>query len=602
MNHKQIDYSVFGAIEPKPLSPNANRILLQRYLAWKKDAHGFSSRETYPELVNRVVKHVTRGRTKEPGRKEYREALRAVLLSRVFLFNSPALAGAGTKNGLFACFVVGPSEDTITAHLEALTDIAMVGKRGGGCGYTGTNIRPSGSFVGNSAHQSGPIDSSHEQYFGIAYGPTKFSNWVSTVLADITQGGFRQMALMYTLSARHEDIHSFIQLKQGTNEDENKNLNQSVFMPDDIMEKAIADPASEEGRLLREIAQAAWNNGEPGLLFDDTINNNTPYSHCSCPRIQATNPCGEQPLPEYGSCNLGHINLANDFFYDGETGEFRWDLLTETARLATRALDDVGTQNSFPNRKFKKWYEQHRPVGVGIMGLADAFLRLGHRYGDQGSRDFHDMVWQTIAAATRFESSILGAERGIPEHCAALKRRNITLMTVAPTGSTSFIADVSGAIEPNFARRYVRQDERGDTYTMTHPHANAPHWAASVDDDPRAVVSVVEHIDMQAIAQKWVDSAVSKTVNMPLEATVDDVLKAYTMAWETGCKGITVYRNGSREKQVLTVSEPAKEPTNSGVGGGGGGAASLSPFRGRSNPAMLDPDFDPSCAKGTCSI
>lgn len=505
------------------LEPNVEALLLQRY---------YKPNEDWPKLVNRVVDYVCADEA-----DEYIEQVRHDILNRVWLPNSPCLVNAGTKNsGLTACFVVDPDQDTLENHVEALGDIAAVGKRGGGCGFTGTFIRPEGSPVAGSAH-------------GYAYGANNWAVRVSDYLDMITQGGFRKMALMYTMRSDHPDLDKFINLKQGKDERFAYNFNQSVMATDEWMNEAIEDKDSIAGKQLHKLAQNAWNNGEPGLLFHTTINNSTPYKTTNV-AIESTNPCGEQPLPNKGACVLGSINVSHDLFFD-EHGDFDFYALDKVAKTITRFLDNVGSKNVFPNDKFKQWYEEFRPIGVGIMGLADALLRLKIKYGSEDSIAFLDQVMKHVYRSARDESVRLGVERGIPSRCGIVGRRNITLVTIAPTGSIGFIANCSHSIEPIFSPVYNRTDERGETYLFEHPSREMDYFVSAINDDNNKVPTWKQHIDIQSAAQKWSDSGVSKTINMPYEATVDDVHDAMIYAWQSGCKGVTVYRDGSRQFQVL---------------------------------------------------
>lgn len=515
---------------PQNLSPEVISLLKQRY---------FLPNENWRGLVNRVVKHIC-------GDEDikFQNIVFDLLHERVFLLNSPALVNSGTKTGgLMACFVVGPQEDTLEHHAEVLGDIAVVGKRGGGCGFTGTYIRAEGSPVAGSAH-------------GYAYGPNAWAIQVSNYLNMITQGGFRKMALMYTLRSDHRDLASFINLKQVKDERFCYNFNQSVMAQDSWMREATENPESEAGVILRKLASNAWNNGEPGLLFHTTMNENTPYQTCGC-RIEATNPCGEQPLPPYGSCNLASINLAHHRFHTAEG--FDYEELANVAKILTRVLDNVGSKNVFPNDKFKAWYEDHRPIGIGIMGYADCILRLSFRYGSDEANTFLNKVMSTILESSQEASKALGLERGIPAHCGVVGRRNITLVSIAPTGSISFLAGCSFGIEPIFAPEYQRTDERGETYLFKHPERNNPVFMSSVNSDVDRMPTWRQHVDTQVAAQKGCDSAISKTINFPFTATVEDVYDAMVYAWKEGAKGITVYRDGSRQTQVLEVTEEDKK-------------------------------------------
>lgn len=504
------------------LSKDVQKLLDQRYLQPEEDWVG---------LVKRVVDHVCEGEN-----QWYKQEVTEHLTQRIWLPNSPCLVNSGTKTGgLFACFVVGPDEDSLEDHVTVLGDIAAVGKRGGGCGFTGSNIRPEGSKVAGSAH-------------GYAYGPNNWALRVSDYLDMITQGGFRKMALMYTLRSDHPDLDKFIDLKQTANEKFAYNFNQSVMATDDWMNKAISGDNGERLQLLK-LAKNAWNNGEPGLLFHTTINENTPYKTCGC-KIEATNPCGEQPIPSYGSCNLGSINLANSHFYDA-TGNFDYATLARVVMVITRFLDNVGTKNIFPNEKFKSWYENHRPIGIGVMGYADALLKLKKRYGSEDALSFLSSVMETIQKVSYSASEQLGKERGVPSHCQSVGRRNITTVSIAPTGSIGFIAECSHGIEPIFSPVYQRTDERGQTYIFSHKQKDEPFFMSCLNDDGAKVPTWKAHVDTQATVQAHCDSAVSKTINLSNSATVKDVMDAFVYAWESGCKGITVYRDGSRQFQVL---------------------------------------------------
>jgi ribonucleoside-diphosphate reductase alpha chain len=504
------------------LSKDVQKLLNQRYLQPNEDWNG---------LVKRVVDHVCAGEN-----VWYKQEVTEHLTRRIWLPNSPCLVNSGTKTGgLFACFVVGPDEDNLENHVEVLGDIASVGKRGGGCGFTGTHIRPEGSAVAGSAH-------------GYAYGPNNWALRVSDYLDMITQGGFRKMALMYTLRSDHQDLDKFIDLKRDKDEKFAYNFNQSVMATDEWMEQATSGDNGERLQLVK-IAKNAWSNGDPGLLFHTTINTNTPYKTCGC-EIEATNPCGEQPIPAYGSCNLGSINISHEYFYD-DKGNFDYARLARVVMVITRFLDNVGSKNIFPNDKFKSWYEDHRPIGIGIMGYADSLLKLKMRYGDDKSLEFLSTVMETIQKVSYSTSEQLGKERGVPAHCAAVGRRNITTVSIAPTGSIGFISECSHGIEPIFSPVYQRTDERGETYLFSHSLRNEPYFVSCLNDDESKVPTWKQHVDVQATVQQHCDSAVSKTINMPNGARVQDVLDAFVYAWRSGCKGITVYRDGSRQFQVL---------------------------------------------------
>ena len=216
-----------------------------------------------------------------------------------------------------------------------------------------------------------------------------------------------------------------------------------------------------------------------------------------------------------------------------------------------RFLDNVGSANIFPNDKFKIWYEKHRPIGIGVMGLADALLRLGRTYGEPGSLNFIGDVMSVIQGESYRASEKLGQERSVPEHCRAVNRRNITTVSIAPTGSVAFLAECSHSIEPIFSPKFQRTDERGETYIFEHPESNQPHFRSALNENLDKIPTWKQHIDVQAAAQRYTDSGVSKTINLLNGVSTQDVYDAMVYAWRRGCKGITIYRDGSRDVQVL---------------------------------------------------
>lgn len=514
------------------MQKHVQQLLEQRYFHPSDDGK-------WENLVDRVINHIY----KHDNNQRQKELARSLILDRVFLLNSPALVNSGTRvAGLFACFTVGPREDSLEAHMETLKDIAEVGKAGGGCGFTGTFIRKEGSPVAGSAH-------------GYAYGPNALAITINNTLDMITQGGFRKMALMYTMRSDHEDLEKFIDLKQSGDESHGARFNQSIMATDAWMEKALWDKESEEHRLLKKVAYNIWNNGEPGFLFRDRINENTPYKICGCD-IEVTNPCGEQPLPDYGSCNLGSFNLAHPRLLDAD------DYFTELAdmvRVATRILDNVGVVNRFPNAKFADWYDKHRPIGLGVMGLADLFIARGIAYGSQESLDLTEKIFKVMYETAHDTSKSLGLERGVPEHCIGLGRRNATLLTVAPTGSISFLAECSSGIEPIFSPSYTRIDERGERYSFKDDRSDLPYFRSTINDDKTKIPSWKAHLGIQEAAQRYVDSGISKTINLENSATAEEVYQIIHDAYANGiAKGITMYRAGSRDMEVLVDDNASK--------------------------------------------
>lgn len=848
------------------LSKNAMTLLKQRYLL---------EGETWEGLVKRNVDTIT---------DKHHEKYYQLIGDRVFLPNSPSLANAGKKNGgLFGCFTSGIEEDTLESIFDSTRDIGMVAKLGGGCGFTGSLLRSKNSKVSGSAH-------------GYAIGPNAVAESISFFMDKITQNGLRAMALMYTLSAEHPDIEEFIYLKQTGNELACFNFNQSVFVKDDWMQRALIHPGSTEEHLLNKIAQHAWNNGEPGTLFEDTINN-SPYketgqyiyttnpslkkgtkvitslgylpiedlegkdfyvinldgelspancwksgnnkqlyrikfsggveyfctpehkwpvinnglavntftnelsvgdiipvsttkkltfgtkgsyedgffsgwlygdgwltdrkdgirqagiivssldeqNNCleplkskikelspnvnfierkarkaswkeanfSVPKVQEfldyyqldkkflglpksiwndvtedfiwgfidglissdghvrnnqiiltsaheslskefsellgimgikanviysetssnfsktkkydrynvtfsgsffpeeftlthkqknsqlktgkkfhsffyrqieevsmvdvfsdvwdirvddkkhcfslsniiTGNCSEQGLPFYGSCNLASINLNHDYF--NKKGYFDYNALEEVIAYMTYYLDRTGTVNKFPTQKHEDWYNENFPIGIGVMGLADYFLRYGVKYGSEESLKEIEKITRAIKEMSYLTSERLGKLLGVPKQCQKLDRprRNITTVSIAPTGSIAMLAECSHGIEPIFSPSFKRIDERGQEYLYQHPLANEAYFVSAVGSRQ---ATWKEQIDLVATAQKWVDSGISKTINLSNSATVQDVKEAIVYAWKRGCKGITLYRDGSRQVQVLN-SVPTEE-------------------------------------------
>lgn len=507
------------------ISQNVENLLAQRY---------YKPGENWDKLTDRVVNFVCSGEE-----YDYKLLAKNLVYNRVFIPNSPCLVNANTKsNGLFACFVVGPTEDTLEDGFNTLRDIAFIAKRGGGCGFTDSVMRPANSPVAGSAH-------------GYSYGPNRFAELVSYAMDMMTQSGFRKMALMYTLDCEHPDIEQFIYLKQTLNEASLYNFNQSVMISDEWMRKALQSNTNE-ARLFEKIVKHAWSNGEPGNLFSDTINTDTPYKY-SNQLITATNPCSEQCLPPYGSCNLGSINISDKMFFD-KSGNFIFNRFADVVKFATRFLDNVGTMNEFPTDRFAEWYDSNRPVGVGIMGLADALLQLGLEYGKPDSIRFVEEIGKVLLDTSYKESERLGVERGVPTACilagneTGSYRRNITTVSIAPTGSIAFIAECSHGIEPIFSPTFKRVDERGQEYLFQHPLRNEDYFVSAIG---AKTPTWKEQIDIVVAIQKYCDSGVSKTINLANDATIEDVHNAFVYAWQNRCKGITVYRDGSRQFQIL---------------------------------------------------
>jgi len=562
-------------IEVPPLSERAEQICRKRYYQKGDDGQPI---EDWAGLCWRVVNYVCK---KEDD--EFKNKIFELLATRKFLPNSPCLVNAGSNSkssGLLACFVTESTPDTWKGMVKTIETFGDIARQGGGAGVNLSEIRPEGDPVFGSTHAK-------------ACGPIEHLRMISEVMASITQSGFRGMAMLATLSVTHPDILNFIQCKQvaralrtylredihnqfddmfaGLN-DQTKmlldkflsNFNLSVLATDDFMRKVEADEEIDlefNGKtygvlkaqtIFEAIIDNAWANGDPGLLFYDRLND-SPYRF-SGQEVVATNPCGEQPLVQWGSCNLGSLDISK--FYRKDIGDIDWPLLKEAIRIAVQFLDDVIDANTFPTSGFEKWSLDNRPIGLGIMGWADLLLDLRMAYGSSTSVEMAHKLGKFLAKHAHKRSVELGLERGTPPACNFIEldyRRNVTLLSIAPTGSISQIAGCSSSIEPLFSTTVFRYDNTGSC-EMPHPKKDKRHFRCAVDPENQGrEVPWQDHIEMQAAFQKHVDSGISKTINMPSNATKKDVAAAYTLAWQKGCKGITVYRDQSKSTQVLNT-------------------------------------------------
>jgi len=566
-----------GVRDDLKLSVNAVKVLERRYLL--KDERG-KVVETPSEMFQRVATHVARAEKLYGGDpQKYAEIFRKMMSSLRFLPNSPTLMNAGTPLGqLSACFVL-PVEDSIEGIFETLKHMAIIHKTGGGTGFSFSKIRPKGDVVRSTS--------------GVASGPLSFMKIFDVTTEVIKQGGRRRGANMGVLDVTHPDILEFIVAKEKENILTNFNI--SVAVSNEFMEKAIANedyelvnPRNGEvvrtlnaGEVFRLIARSAWLSGDPGLLFMDRINEDNPTP--SIGKIEATNPCGEQPLLPYESCNLGSINLAK-FVKDGEID---WEGLDEIIPLAVRFLDDVIDVNVFPLKKIEEMTKANRKIGLGVMGFADMLIQMEIPYESEEALIVAERLMKFISERAREASKELAEERGsFPnfeistlKHYGAM--RNATVTTIAPTGSISIIAGCSSGIEPIFAVSYVRHVMDGVSLFETNPYferemkrrgiprdvlvkvakSGSVQNISEIPEDLKKIfltaldISPEFHVRMQAAFQKYTDNAVSKTVNLPENATISDVERVFIEAYRLGCKGITVYRYGSRSQQVLRIGE-----------------------------------------------
>jgi ribonucleoside-diphosphate reductase alpha chain len=578
-------------------------VLEKRYLRTKPDG----TKETPHEMLLRVASTIA-AEDRKWGKSEaeiqaLQQAFYDLMDRQDFMPNSPTFTGAGTPIGqLSACFVL-PVEDSLSEIYETMKHAALIHQTGGGTGFAFSRLRPAGDVVRSSQ--------------GVASGPVSFLKVYNASTEAIKQGGTRRGANMGILRVDHPDIMEFITCKEDLTQVTNFNI--SVGITDAFMaaleagtEYDLINPRTGQvvGRksakeVWEKLVQCAWSTGEPGIVFIDRMNRRNPNNHAEV--IEATNPCGEQPLPPYGSCNLGSINLAN-FVIDPYTDHARvdWDRLAEVTHLATHFLDNVIDANKYPLEQLAEKARRDRRIGLGIMGWAEMLVQLGIAYDSEEGCAMANRVMTFIKKEAVAMSAKLAEERGCyPEwpgsqwEKAGIKVRNATLTTVAPTGTISIIAarpemPVSGGCEPKFALVFTRNQAGAvmlDVDGQFESVAKAEGWYSEelmqeiaergscrgVDGVPEkwqrvfVVANEIEpywHVRMQAAFQgsdetdvltQPLDAACSKTINFANSATVDDVREAYNLAWKLGLKGITVYRDGSRWGQVLTVGKQEEQ-------------------------------------------
>ncbi len=578
--------AAIGPVTGLQLSQNALTVLEKRYL--KKDSQG-QVIETPEEMFRRVARHIASVETyynSEADTSFWEEKFYQLMTSLEFLPNSPTLMNSGRELGqLSACFVI-PIEDSMESIFDAVKYTALIHKSGGGTGFSFSRLRPKNDRVGSTG--------------GIASGPVSFMRAFDTATDVIKQGGMRRGANMAILSVDHPDILDFISAKEDPKALTNFNL--SVAVTDDFMravEKGedynLINPRTGEvaGKLnarevFQKITEMAWRTGDPGIVFIDTINRFNPTPNLG--KIESTNPCGEQPLLPFESCNLGSINLSKMIKYNGGNPEIDFAKLGEVVRLAVRFLDNVIDANKFPLPQIEKMTKLTRKIGLGVMGFADMLIKLGVPYNSDRALQIAEKVMRFISEEALKESVKLGVERGvfpafkgsIYDTGNSIRPRNASRTTIAPTGTLSIIANCSSGIEPLFALTYTRHILDGAELIEVNPYfeevakkegfysqelmeglakgkklkdfEGIPDWVKEVFVTAHDI-SPEWHVKMQAAFQKYTDSAVSKTVNLPHEATVEDVANVFRLAYKLGLKGITIYRDRSRESQVLTVSK-----------------------------------------------
>ena len=570
------------------LSKNALTVLERRYLM--KNGEGVVI-ETVEELFRRVAGAIAasdRRYDENADCEALADSFYRMMTNLEFLPNSPTLMNAGRPLGqLSACFVL-PVEDTMEGIFETIKQAALIHKSGGGTGFSFSRLRPCGSAVNSTG--------------GVASGPMCFMKVFNMATEAVKQGGTRRGANMGILRVDHPDIMEFIHCK--TNNKEITNFNISVGLTEKFMNAVeagkdyeLVDPHG--GRVTgtlnaREvfecIVDAAWHNGEPGIIFLDRLNRDNVVPKAG--EIESTNPCGEQPLLPYESCNLGSINLTKMLREENGVYSFDWDKLKATAKKAVHFLDNVIDANKYPLKEIDFMTKQTRKVGLGVMGWADALLRLKIPYNSEQAVRLAETVMRAVTEAGREESRELAKVRGtFPLFQEStldqeLPQRNATVTTIAPTGTLSLLASCSSGVEPIFGYVYIRNimdgtemievnpilrevlEERGlysDELMKKIAKQGSLEGIEEIPEEIRRVfvsaheVSPEFHIRMQAAFQRHTDNAVSKTVNFCNSATREEVAEVYKLAFRLGCKGVTIYRDGSRSEQVLNIGKVKKD-------------------------------------------
>lgn len=538
------------------IDENAIFVLKKRYLI--KDANG-NPIETPDEMFQRVANFIAKAEDIYNGeeRSKIEECFYHMLHNLEFLPNSPTLMNAGRELGqLAACFVL-PIEDSLDSIFDQVKMTAKIHQSGGGTGFSFSKLRPKNDVVASS--------------MGVASGPVSFMKIFNMATDVIKQGGTRRGANMGILRVDHPDIEEFITTKKDPGAMNNFNL--SVAVTDEFMaayennrEFFLINPRTNQKvkkanprDLLSMIAQAAWESGEPGMIFIDTINRGNPTPHIGA--IEATNPCGEQPLLPYESCCLGSINLATIV----RNGEVDWKRLRELTHLSVRFLDNVIDMNRYPAPQIEDISRRNRKIGLGVMGFAHMLIRLGIAYDSREAARTAEELMEFIQTESKVASNLLAKQRGtFPNYKGSiwetkgLRQRNATTTTIAPTGTLSIIAGTSSGIEPIYDIRYsrilfgdIKVNVADPLYQEFQKREDGQEYLEKLFRRAHEIAPP-DHLAIQSAFQKHVDNAVSKTINLPRDATAEEVLNIYLEAHRMGLKGVTAFRDTSRDFQVLS--------------------------------------------------
>jgi ribonucleoside-diphosphate reductase alpha chain len=599
---------------PDPqMTPNALAVLGRRYL--KKDPETGEVIETPRQIFWRVATHIAKAELKFKGGSPERALAVAaefyeLMATCRFMPNSPTLMNSGREMGMLsACFVL-PVEDSIDGIFDSIKATALIQKAGGGTGFSFSRLRPQGDLVRSSG--------------GTTEGPLSFIQVFSKATDAIQQGAFRRGANMGILRIDHPDVVKFITFKDDLSRLQNYNI--SVTVTDRFLNELKNDPSTihqvqnprtkewkkaakvdaegeptaefwSVGELWDMIVEHAWRTGEPGVVFIDRINERNPIKNVGL--IEATNPCGEQPLHPYDSCNLGSINLGPLVKGKGAEARFDWDEYKTIVHATTRFLDNVIEVNRYPLPQIDQMSKTTRRIGLGVMGFADALYKLGISYNSEEGTAFGEQVMKVLNDESHLASEQLAEERGVfpAWHGSDWQKegrrlRNSYTTTVAPTGTISIIANCSGGIEPMFSLAFIRQvmkDTKGNptllkecNYVFERMAKERGFWSedlldeildqgslAAIDTIPEDVKRVFVtarditpdwHMRMQAAFQRHCDASISKTINFPHDATVDDIREIYDLAIDLDVKGVTVYRDGCRDVQPMALRKKAVPP------------------------------------------